>query len=88
VVDVDHVAIFLGVPSMSNAARASQVAMKRSRLRIHVPTTDPASSARWLINGYPAMIIIWTAEEWAGLTERPVDAQQYPNGVWCALRME
>ncbi len=73
---------------MSNAARASEVAMKRNNLRLHVPSADLASSARWLINGFPATILIWSAEEWARLTEHPNDAQQYPNGIWCALRME
>ena len=73
---------------MSHAALASKVATKRTSLRLHMPTSDIASSASWLINGFPAKILIWTAEEWARLTERPTDAQEYPNGIWCALRME
>jgi hypothetical protein len=62
--------------------------MTRTTLRLHMPPADIASSARWLINGFPATILIWTAEEWSRLTERPNDAQQFPNGIWCALRME
>jgi hypothetical protein len=62
--------------------------MTRTTLRIHVPAADVASSARWLINGFPAIILIWTAEEWSRLTERPNDAQECANGTWCALRIE
>jgi hypothetical protein len=47
-----------------------------------------ANNARWRINGYRATIIIWSAEEWEKLTERPNDAQYYPCGVWCALRLD
>jgi hypothetical protein len=73
---------------MTNAARASDVATLRSNLRLHTPPADPVGSALWLINGFPARILIWTAEEWARLTDRPNDAQPCPNGIWCALRME
>jgi hypothetical protein len=73
---------------MRPAALAADVAMTRTTLRLHMPPADIASSARWLINGFPATILIWTAEEWSRLTERPNDAQQFPNGIWCALRME
>jgi len=73
---------------MTNPARVREVATKRSRLKLHVPSADLASSARWLINGFPARILIWTAEEWGRLSDHPDDAQQYPNGIWCALRME
>jgi hypothetical protein len=44
-------------------------------------------SARWRINGHHAAILIWTEAEWDDLPERPQDAQHYPCGVWCALRM-
>ncbi len=60
---------------------------RRGRLRIHSPAAMIANSARWLVNGFPATVMIWTAEEWARLTDRPQDAQQTPNGIWCALRM-
>jgi hypothetical protein len=73
---------------MSTAALAAEVAMTRTTLRLHKPPADFASSARWLINGFPATLLIWTAEEWSCLAERPDDAQQCANGIWCALRME
>ncbi len=73
---------------MSNTVRATEFATKRSRLRLHLNDSDLACSARWLINGFPATVLVWTAEEWARLTDRPKDAQQSPNGVWCVLRME
>jgi hypothetical protein len=77
-----------GCLSMRNAAFASEIAMTRSDLRLHIPAADMAGSVRWLIDGFPATILIWTAEEWARLTERPDDAQECPNGIWCALRIE
>ncbi|CAN5714772.1 hypothetical protein BH23PLA1_BH23PLA1_17760 [soil metagenome] len=43
--------------------------------------------ACWRINGFPALILIWTVEQWEHLEDRPEDAQYYPCGVWCALRM-
>ena len=88
-VDVDHGAIYSsGFIHDESASRTRAIATKRSRLRLHVPTAEIASSARWLINGFPATILIWTAEEWARLTDRPQDAQHIPNGIWCALRID
>jgi hypothetical protein len=52
----------------------------------HLPPTSPG--VRWLINGFPAIVVIWTQEQWADLKDRPKDAQLHPTGVWCALRME
>ena len=50
---------------------------------------DPERNvAYWRINGHPATIVIWTTAEWDTLRERPLDAQYYPCGVWCALRMD
>jgi hypothetical protein len=43
---------------------------------------------RWLINGYPAVLTIWTEQEWQQLAERPDDAQRLDGGLWCILRME
>jgi hypothetical protein len=60
----------------------------RPQLSLFTPPNSEANIASWSINGYPATIIIWTAEEWERLPERPTDAQRYPCGVWCALRME
>jgi hypothetical protein len=57
-------------------------------LSLHEPQESPVNSARWRINGFPAKIIIWTAEEWERLAERPTDAQRLPSGTWCALRMD
>lgn len=56
-------------------------------LRLHEPPPVP-TVARWLINGFPATILTWTAEEWRRSTDKPGDAQEFPNGVRCALRME
>jgi len=45
-------------------------------------------SASWRINGHLAKIVVWTHEEWIALEQHPKDAQFYPCGVWCALRLE
>ena len=47
-----------------------------------------STGVRWIINGFPAILVVWTQEQWAGLKDRPRDAQYHPNGVWCALRLE
>ena len=73
---------------MIDAARIADPVSKRSHLKLHLPTGEIANSARWLINGFPATILVWTAEEWSRLTDRPHDAQQVPNGSWCALRID
>jgi len=73
---------------MTTHTLPADFATSRSTLRLHKPSPLINSSARWWINGFPAIIVIWTAEEWARLTDRPIDAQECPNGVWCALRME
>ena len=74
---------------MLDAVRATKkTSPKRSTLKLHLPTEEITNSARWLINGFPATILVWTAEEWSRLTERPLDAQQVPNGTWCALRID
>lgn len=73
---------------MNSALRVPEPPAKRSLLRLHLHKDELSSSARWLINGFPATILTWTAEEWSRLTERPQDAQQSSNGVWCALRMD
>ena len=62
--------------------------MMPARPRLHRQTEEAVSSVRWLINGFPATILVWTAEEWARLTDRPEDAQPSPNGTWCALRID
>ena len=57
------------------------------RPTLYRPSDEVRNSALWRINGYAATIIVWTAEEWDRLAERPTDAQYYPCGVWCALRL-
>ncbi len=62
-------------------------------LTVFAPQVGEAAGARtnvahWRINGYRAAVIVWTAEEWGVLTERPSDAQPLPSGMWCALRWE
>jgi hypothetical protein len=57
-------------------------------MSLYNPQDSQVNVSRWRINGYRAAILIWTAEEWERLKDRPPDAQRYPCGVWCALRME
>ena len=60
---------------------------KTSRPGLYRPSDAHRNIAQWHINGYPAAIFIWTQEEWDRLADRPDDAQYYPCGVWCALRL-
>ena len=74
---------------MNLIKHATTPALRRPRFSLfdpHLPTSS--SGVRWLINGFPAIVIIWTQEQWADLQDRPSDAQLHPTGVWCALRME
>jgi hypothetical protein len=87
-VDVDHPASYHQDLSMRTATLAAGIAKPRTTLRLHAPAADIAGAARWLINGYPATILIWTAEEWSRLPEQPGDAQACANGTWCALRFD
>ncbi len=73
---------------MSSALRIRDRPAALGLLDIHRPEAIRACPARWLINGFPATILTWTAEEWARLIDRPLDAQENSNGVWCALRMD
>jgi hypothetical protein len=73
---------------MTRAAQVHQAATPRPVLGLYMPPEAEANVTRWKINGYPASIVIWTAEEYELLPERPRDAQYYACGVWCALRME
>ena len=66
-------------------------ATRRSGYRVVGPTemSEPSTNgSRWLINGFPATVQIWTEEQWAALSDRPSNAQYHPFGVWCALRLE
>lgn len=71
--------------------RRSTASALRPALKFHDSLNQPEKaeecSRRWLVNGFPAEVLVWTAEEWAMLEPRPVDAQLYPCGVWAALRM-
>ncbi len=73
---------------MSRAIQVPPSVESRARLGLFQPPVTETNTAQWRINGYRATIIIWTSEEWERLRERPTDAQYYPCGVWCALRME
>jgi len=73
---------------MIDAVRTTQTLPKRSTLKVHQPAEEIDNSARWLINGFPATILVWTADEWSRLADHPHDAQRVPNGTWCALRID
>jgi len=73
---------------MSPASQLQHLATERAGLGIYNPPVPEGNTARWRISGYGASIIVWTAEEWEKLAVRPSDAQYYPCGVWCALRMD
>jgi hypothetical protein len=69
-------------------ARTTSTPDLGSRLKLHRPSSESAGALRWLINGHPATLTLWTAEEYAGMEPRPEDARQYSDGTWCALRMD
>ncbi len=74
---------------MNYIKHATTTTPRRPRFGLYEPhiSAQPAGP-KWLINGFPARVMIWTQEQWAVLQERPSDAQLHPTGVWCALRME
>ncbi len=71
-----------------HASKVSPGATGRPPLALFNPSPQCKNAAHWRINGFPASVLIWTAEEWERLSERPSDAQYHPSGVWCALRVE
>jgi hypothetical protein len=73
---------------MTRAFKAGQAKTPRRALGLYDPPAAESHVARWRINGHHAVIVIWTAEEWEKLSVQPNDAQFYPCGVWCALRVE
>src|SRR5437660_12475781 len=74
---------------MHSPNQGARAATPPPRLRIFEPAVPtPSSGVRWLIDGFPAIILLWTQEQWASLRDRPSDAQYHPAGVWLALRME
>ena len=61
----------------------------RPALRFAVgPPSALAARTHWKINGFPASVLVWTAEQWSLLATRPDDAQRSPDGSWCVLRMD
>ncbi|WP_165224465.1 hypothetical protein [Aquisphaera insulae] len=56
--------------------------------RLFDPGHVVEETARWRINGFKVRLLIWSADEWDLLAERPADAQLHPTGVWCALRYD
>lgn len=70
---------------MTSVALASGA--RPSLLTIYRADIPGCQTAHWRINGHSATIFIWTAEEWDRLDQRPDDAQYYPCGIWCALRL-
>lgn len=73
---------------MSHPAQIRDIAASLPTLGLYSPPLLDGYVGRWKINGYRATIVIWTAAEWDDLPFRPTDAQFFPCGVWCALRME
>ncbi len=68
--------------------RPSLPGYPRAQLSTYSPGDHERNVAHWRINGHPATVVIWTTAEWDTLRDRPLDAQYYPCGVWCALRMD
>jgi hypothetical protein len=73
---------------MQMPSRARSFPNSRPALRLYVETAPDSHVAWWRINGYRAKLLVWTADEWENLKERPSDAQYHPKGIWCSLRVE
>jgi hypothetical protein len=73
---------------MQMASRARSLSPSRATLRLYVENGPESQAAFWRINGYRAKLVIWTADEWERLKDRPADAQYHPKGVWCSLRVD
>jgi hypothetical protein len=62
---------------------------RRNPLALYRPEPEESHRGHWRINGYLATLHVWTDEEYRRLAEnRPRDAQYFPCGVWCALRID
>ena len=72
---------------MNHAAQVQSFSKPHSTLSLYTPPVPKANVAHWRINGHPAVVVVWTKEEWDRLENRPTDAQYYLCGVWCALRL-
>lgn len=52
-------------------------------LKLFTASPEP----HFLINGFPATIMLWKSEEYDALAVKPPDAVNI-NGIWVALRMD
>jgi hypothetical protein len=53
------------------------------------PAMEPQDNeTKWLVNGFPARIKTWTAEEWLKLFDQPKSAQCQTNGLWVVLSID
>jgi len=75
-------------PPMGQSQRSSRPSFQTVGLRLYKGDSPSCRPIRWRINGYPATLWIWSADEWEHLQNRPSDAQFHPLGVWCALRLD
>ena len=73
---------------MMQSTQSYMPSARPAALRLYRPLSPATTSVHWLINGYPASLLVWTVKEWEDLEERPSDAQYHPLGFWCALRLE
>ncbi len=73
---------------MNSASHLPPIAPQRRLIGLYRPDVAELNVSRWRINGHSARIIIWTAEEFERLIDRPADAMYYACGVWCALRVD
>lgn len=50
----------------------------------------PRRITRWIINGFPAVVEIWTSLQWhkLGARERPADVQVLGDGTRVSMKME
>lgn len=52
------------------------------------PETSSSGVHVFHVNGWPATLEIWTAEQWGRLEERPAEALEFDGGQWAAFRMQ
>ena len=76
----------MGSPLTSQGQRP-----RSALLKLHDPGPGPAPAvipqATWMINGFPAHVLLFSPEDWAETHPKPADAQLYSNGYRVALRM-
>ena len=66
---------------MNRSTQGHSMTEGRGNLAVYHAPLSVSNIARWRINGFPAVILVWTADEWERLAVRPDDAQYYPCGV-------